>query len=64
MARDLSVSHLAGFMATVHWTTSFLAWVECTDRGFGLSSGKYNHWRRILLNMSFHDQLRFAFRNF
>ena len=22
---NLSVSHLAGFMATVHWTTSFLA---------------------------------------
>jgi len=25
---NLSVSHLARFMATVHWTTSFLAWVE------------------------------------
>ncbi|PYQ25073.1 MAG: hypothetical protein DMF79_00145, partial [Acidobacteria bacterium] len=25
LGQELSVSHLAGFLATVHWTTSFLA---------------------------------------
>lgn len=39
---NLSVSHLAEFVATIHWTTSFLAWVECTDRGFRMSRKKYN----------------------
>jgi hypothetical protein len=41
LGRNLSVSHLAGFMATVHWTTSFLAWVECTERPTWLSRKKY-----------------------
>jgi hypothetical protein len=33
LGSELSGSHLAGLKATVHWTTSFLAWRDGTDRG-------------------------------
>jgi hypothetical protein len=35
---DLGVSHLAGFAAHLHWTTSFLACGQCRDALSGLSS--------------------------
>ncbi len=40
-AYDLSVSHLARFVATFHWTTSPLAWREFRDSLSGLSRRKY-----------------------
>ena len=42
LAYDLSVSHLARFVATFHWTTSSLAWRECRDSLSGVSRRKYN----------------------